>query len=371
VETFYAHRRRKAVFVYLQNILRASRENGFLAAATRIVATLALCLLLPALAHAYTIVMRGGHQVEIPDKFEVTQTTLTYETSHGINVMLQISSIDIAATERANGESPGSLLRRAMQPTGVSSSPAKVAAAPRARKTLTNLDLEKNRRARLESEAAYERRRKELGLPSREETEQRRALEAARAREILGQSDAEKSESEAYWRERATALRNEIQVIDAEINYLRARISETSEIISTVSYASIGYSPFFFTGQRIHTPPVINGVTASSSSVSMQTGTQVGGRVFYGDNSRARISLNFSNSSAYYARRGFYRPCLFAPCFPNFVETYPAYSASPERATLVARLRELEATRAGLQARWRILEDEARRAGAQPGWLRP
>jgi hypothetical protein len=49
--------------------------------------------------------------------------------------------------------------------------------------------------------------------------------------------------------------------------------------------------------------------------------------------------------------------------FPNY---YPSY----ERAALVARLRETEATRAGLQARWRLLEDEARRAGALPGWLR-
>jgi len=359
------------VFEYLQNILRASRENGFLAARTRLAAALALCLLWPALAQAYTVVMRGGHQIEIPDKFEVTQTTLTYETSHGINVTLQISSIDIAATERANGESPGSLLRRTAQPTSLPSSTAKVAVAPRARKTLTNLDLEKNRRARLESEAAYERRRKELGLPSREETERRRAEESARAREILGRSDAEKSESEAYWRARATALRNEIQVIDAEINYLRSRISEMPETINTVSYASIGYSPFYFPGQRIHTPPAVNGATASASSTSRHTGTQVAGSVFYGDNARAGISLNLSSSSGYYARRGFYRPCLFAPCFQNFAGAYPAYSASPERAALVARLRELEATRAGLQARWRILEDEARRAGAQPGWLRP
>ena len=32
---------------------------------------------------------------------------------------------------------------------------------------------------------------------------------------------------------------------------------------------------------------------------------------------------------------------------------------------------QLNAARAGLSARWRELEDEARRAGAPPGWLRP
>jgi hypothetical protein len=38
---------------------------------------------------------------------------------------------------------------------------------------------------------------------------------------------------------------------------------------------------------------------------------------------------------------------------------------------LITRFNELAAARAALLARWRELEDEARRAGAQPGWLRP
>src|SRR5205085_2443135 len=42
-----------------------------------------------------------------------------------------------------------------------------------------------------------------------------------------------------------------------------------------------------------------------------------------------------------------------------------------DQANLINRLHELEAARAGLQARWRVLEEDARRAGAQPGWLRP
>lgn len=41
-----------------------------------------------------------------------------------------------------------------------------------------------------------------------------------------------------------------------------------------------------------------------------------------------------------------------------------------ERNMLVTRFNELAAARAGLSARWRELEDEARRAGAPPGWLR-
>ena len=42
-----------------------------------------------------------------------------------------------------------------------------------------------------------------------------------------------------------------------------------------------------------------------------------------------------------------------------------------ERSALVTRFNELGAARAGLNARWRELEEEARRAGAPPGRLRP
>jgi hypothetical protein len=68
----------------------------------------------------------------------------------------------------------------------------------------------------------------------------------------------------------------------------------------------------------------------------------------------------------YPGRRGFAIPAvqIFGAGSFNYDVTY-------ERAHLVARLRELEAARAGIEARWRFLEEEARRAGAQPGWLRP
>jgi len=38
---------------------------------------------------------------------------------------------------------------------------------------------------------------------------------------------------------------------------------------------------------------------------------------------------------------------------------------------LFIQLNDLLSQRAGMQARWRDLEEEARRAGAYPGWLRP
>src|SRR5215216_4975577 len=96
-------------YLSLRSYLRAFGPNGF----TRMVA-------------AYTVVLRGGRRVEIPATFTVTKWTLTYEAAPGINVTLQISTIDIAATERANNEPPGALLRRVDMPapaTGAVSRP--------------------------------------------------------------------------------------------------------------------------------------------------------------------------------------------------------------------------------------------------------
>lgn len=351
---------------HLHTILRLSRKNGFMARAFQIWAALALLFLVPVAACAYTVVMRGGQRVEIPDKFEVTETTLTYETTRGIYVTLQMSSIDIAATERANGEGAGSLAKRAEQKLEPQTSPAKKSDAPRATRTLTNLDLEQTRRARVESEAAYERRRKELGLPSREVSERRRQEESARARELLSRSGGEAAEAESYWRTRATALRDEIYSLDAQINYFRARVGETSDTINTVSFATIGRpSPFVFsTGRQTQSPPAANQIPLAGQPARAQAAGNAG-------QTQSAFSLNSSNSFGSFRNRRGFNQCLFAPCAPNFVATYPYNYNSYNRSVLITRLRELEAMRAGLLARWRLLEDEARRAGAQPGWLRP
>src|SRR6267143_5242798 len=71
-----------------------------------------LVLLFVSLASAYTIVMRGGKRIQIPDRFTLTPTVLTYQASAGMNVTVQLAAIDIPETERANGEPAGSFIRR-------------------------------------------------------------------------------------------------------------------------------------------------------------------------------------------------------------------------------------------------------------------
>ena len=47
------------------------------------------------------------------------------------------------------------------------------------------------------------------------------------------------------------------------------------------------------------------------------------------------------------------------------------YDYAEERLTLRNQLNELLMQRTALSIRWREFEEEARRAGAYPGWLRP
>ncbi len=54
--------------------------------------------------NAYTVVMRDGRRVEIPNEFTVTNSTLTYEVGNGFQITIQLTTVDIAATERANNE---------------------------------------------------------------------------------------------------------------------------------------------------------------------------------------------------------------------------------------------------------------------------
>jgi len=157
------------------------------------------------IANAYTVVMRDGRRVAIPNEFTVTNSTLTYDVGNGMQVTIQLNAVDIAATERANGEAQGALLSKAH---------ARVDSIPQTRRTtagrsITNADLEKFRRARVESE----NQREQLGLPS---VEQRQAEVAAIEDRTLEQVRTMRAQEEAYWRSRAEAARAEMAAGEAQ-----------------------------------------------------------------------------------------------------------------------------------------------------------
>lgn len=178
--------------------------------------------------NAYTVVMRDGRRVEIPNEFTITNSTLTYDVGNGIQVTLQLNTVDIGATERANGEAQGAFLMKANAPKV----PVERAPQMNAGRSITNADLEKYRRARVESENEYEKRRQELGLPSMEE---RRREVAAIEDRTLEQVRNMRAQEEAYWRSRAEALRAE-----AAANEARQRPEQVPWSFSSGGFPAFG-----------------------------------------------------------------------------------------------------------------------------------
>src|SRR5256885_2201578 len=189
-----------------------------------VTAAVLLLLACAVTASAYTLVFRDGRRMEIPSEFTVTGTILTYEISPGFTKTMQTILIDVAATERANNEAPGSFFKHREEEAPVATEPV-----PKAVRTLTNRDLAAIRQRRIESEQAYESRRTELGLPTVEETRNRQEAESAALHAQLREGSVAKAREETYWRERARQLRTEIATGDTQINYLRGRVSEANE----------------------------------------------------------------------------------------------------------------------------------------------
>ena len=345
--------------------------------ASRFCGVLIFGLVLAVSASAYTVVMRGGRRVEVPSQFVVTATTLTYEVSPGVQVTLALAAIDIPATEKANNELAGSLMRRLQ--SGSALTAEKSLQSPR---TITNKDLEASMHRRQDSELAYETRRKELGLPSVEETRWRDAAAAEAIHQELEQKRAVESQSESYWRERATALRSEMASLDAEIAYVRSRLEERYWSDGTSSgWSSFGVGVPFgfgrgsFGGGSFGHPTGFRGPHRRSNIFVAPRGSpQASGRVGFGNRStRAQLFINPGSirptrplgvGGPFGAQGGF-------SGFPVFGTSVPAFDNSYERSELITQFNQLGTARAGLNARWRELEDEARRAGVSPGWLRP
>ena len=346
---------------------------------------LVLGLILVTTVSAYTVVMSGGRRVEVPSQFVLTAATLTYEVSPGVQVTLLTAAIDIAATEKANNEASGAFMKRVQSALPELPATQQLPVSPRP--TLTNRDLESSVRRRRDSELAYEDRRKQLGLPSVEESRRQAAAEADSIRVELQQQQAVAQESESYWRERAGALRTEIAAVDAQLAYVRSRLEErpwgndwsggwSNLFFSTggVSFGSFGGGGSFGRAGGFRRGPFGN------------PGGFHGGRhrpgTFVAPNSGARVRAGVTFGGGAIRGRVFANPGTGRPARGHFPGGFGAGNVvvsgwgfpidySYERSELITRFNELGATRAGLNARWRELEDEARRAGVSPGWLRP
>lgn len=320
-----------------------------------------LTLLIAVAASAYTIVLRDGRRIDIPSNFTVTSLTLTYEAAPGLNVTLMMSTIDIPATERVNNEAAGSFLKRA----GQKAESKEARTQPRnGRRELTQADIERARIERQKSEEAYERRRVELGLPSLEEARRRTEEETKRLREESLKDQVRTTEWESYWRGLATQLRTEMAALDAQLTYVRAQLGDSLDSSSIASYALITGVPVRSSRHATTIFPVVTGNPGFMRGANGASGQGAGFLAFGGSGGQTGIEFSGGERRGNFggrASRGFTGVLPVPYIVPDYYD----------RDNLISRLHELETARAGLQARWRALEEEARRAGAQPGWLRP
>lgn len=207
-----------------------------------VLATL-LFLLLPVAANAYTLVLRSGRHVNVPEDFRVTPAAVIYEASPGFSVTVWLTNVDVAATERANAEPAGSFAKRIKQEAGerpaARAQGALKAERHTAPKVITNKDLEASRLRREAQEAEYERTRRERGMPSKQELQRRFEEQDRRLSELVRQTEAERSEAELE------ALRSELVNVRRELNELSVRLSQQAGAY-TPEYVSPSFYPYYY-----------------------------------------------------------------------------------------------------------------------------
>ena len=337
---------------------RTARNSA--GAVVKPLAIISLLLAISVSASAYTLVLRDGRRIEIPAEFVLTKTTLTYEISPGFNQTLLLTLVDIAATERANGEPLGGFFKHRDQANTTApndNEPVRPAA-----RTLTNFDLDAARQRRVESEQAYESRRRQLGLPTVEESRRRQDAEAAEMREMARAKDEANARDEAYWKGRARELRNQIAMVDSQIGYLRGRVYDANQQAMQNQSWVTGVYPTWRNG-----PWLPNGPWGNFPN-GRYPGNRPNGPI---------IGMGLPNIYGYPNVYGYPGPYGYPGTYgyppygyPNgTINNNPPYTS--DGVELNSRLDDLLVRRQGLAMQWRQLEDDARDARIPQVWLEP
>lgn len=227
-------------------------------------------------------------------------------------------------------------------------------------KTVTNDDLEKFRRQRVESEKRLKERYAEMGFPSPEQIEKQNAERRARMEQYSDELRRQRIDSQNDIIGQANALRTQLAAVNAQINYLRGQEGGAYNQSFIYSY---GYAPYGYRGgnrsvlpQVRNLPPNMRTVQEYASMYPSSQGlynqsignVRIGGRV---GNVGGSINLGGNRN---YNRSGYYRGGFVAPVIVG-----GASSSNDAGQQLIF----LEQQRAGLLAQWEIIAEQARRAG--------
>lgn len=226
-------------------------------------------------------------------------------------------------------------------------------------KTVTNADLEKFKQKRVQEETKYRKNYKRLGLSSPEEIEKQNEQRRREFEQLSDQLKAQRQQTKNSILERADILNSEIASIDAQINYLRGQIGNSSSSSQTViypnGYQSYGYVPY---GNRSFRSTFRQRQSLPTNAQTVQDYT----RMYPNSNdlyNRSTGNYAYQNQRLgrfSYGRRGYYR----SYGTPIIVD-----NGNYTQNDLNSQLIYLEQQRAGLLAQWQLLEEEARRAGVK------
>jgi hypothetical protein len=213
----------------------------------RLLVSSVMVVLTATAASAYTLVLRDGRRIDIPNQFMVSSSTLTYEVSQGIQVTLQLATIDVVATERLNGEQSGALLLRGTTlATPDTSSESIARSGPVAQRSITNRDLESYKQARIEADSAYDQRRKEQGLPSLQETRRELTEMGDRALEQLIKNRQQQEVEDL--RNQVSSMRSELMRMDSLLDTqrgLQTDLNYSSPYLYPYAYSIGGFGTGF------------------------------------------------------------------------------------------------------------------------------
>lgn len=232
-------------------------------------------------------------------------------------------------------------------------------------KTVTNADLDKFKQKRLQSEADYRAKYKELGMSSPEELEQRSAEEKRRLIEFSQKLSYEKQQNQDYWQTQAAFLRNEILSVNAQINFLNRQLG------SLPTENKIFYSVNELNG--VSFPSYIYGYGRRGGYQQRQIVTQNPA-----NNVQTAINAAAANPNPYYGTP-LYQTGIKAVIGPKISQRsfgrnygyggyYPYIAGnnnSLQRSEIISCLQYLGQVRVGLLARWNNLVSEAHRAGVR------
>lgn len=255
-------------------------------------------------------------------------------------------------------------------------------------RTVTNQDLNKFRERRIQAEAEYNKKVESGAQPSQTDIERRNAERLQFNRELTEKSKAKQQQTENAFQSQAFALKSELAALDAEINFVRARVNEIPEpqtyyAVGYLPYGGFGYNGFGGVGfGGVGFPQYPNNANANirigNNNIVLsgnQTNVQQNGSVAITTaNNLQAPQLSLNQNGGFTA--GSFPTNNFGGALTNLNFGGAPYTAgilaapftlpTPQNLTreeLLARLRALRQTRAGLQARFDVLQEEARRNG--------